>query len=79
MGGGRSDGMSARGVVCGRADPLLVDQVMIGSDRIWWRAVWKVVAHGHRAGSRRVHRRLRLTSRPGRAIRRVRMVAVTVS
>ena len=39
----------------------------------------KVLRHGHRVGSRRVGRPARLTSRPGMATRRVRMVRATVS
>ena len=66
-------------VVCGRAGPRGVDQVSRAGSGCWSRAVRNWLAHGHRAGSRRTGRPLRLTSRPGRAKRRVRMVRVTVS
>ena len=49
-------------------------QASRGSDRIRSSAMLKLSAHGHRAGSRSVQRRLRLTSRPGIASSRVRMV-----
>ncbi len=66
-------------VVCGRAGPRRDGQASIGSARSRSSAVVKVAAHGHRAGSRRAGRPLRLTSRPGSARTRVRRVRVTVS
>lgn len=79
---GRAEVVVLVGPVCqsvvfvgGCAGPLEAVQVISGRDRIRSSAVWKLWAHGQRAGSRSVHRRLRLTSRPGRASSRVRTCA----
>ena len=66
-------------VVCGRARSAVAGQVSSGSERMRLSAVLNSLCHGHRAGSRSTHCRLRLTSRPGSSRSRVRMVRATVS
>ena len=70
----------ALGLVCGAPDRGTCGQIgTAGSPRRVVRIVVKVVAHGHRVGSRSVSRPARLTSRAGSARSRVRIVRATIS